>query len=323
MIKTQSNMRIIDQLNEQNNRFNEAIEGLTASKKSLQPKFLYDKYGSELFEQITQLKEYYPTRTELSIIEHSLDEILRHIGSGSTVIEFGSGASRKIRLLLESGMIHEYVPIDISKSFLIESSEQLSFDYPDIQVTGIVADYTDQLNLPNEFIDSTKKKTVFFPGSTIGNFEKKEAQNFLLTISNLLSSGDGLLIGVDVKKPPRILHNAYNDNEGITAKFNLNMLTHLNRELGANFNLNQFEHYAYYNAVMGRIEMHLVSMEDQIVTIGNVTIPFKNHETIHTENSYKYSISEFHNLASASGFILEKTWTDPEELFSLHYLSVL
>ncbi|MDP4550048.1 L-histidine N(alpha)-methyltransferase [Alkalihalobacillus macyae] len=323
MIKTLSNMRIIDQLQEQNNRFDEAIESLTATKKSLQPKFLYDKYGSVLFEQITHLEEYYPTRTELSIMEDSLDEILRHIGSGSTVIEFGSGASRKIRMLLESGMIHEYVPIDISKSFLMESSEKLSIDYPAIQVTGIVADYTDKLNFPKEIVDSTKKKTVFFPGSTIGNFEKKEAQKFLSTIASLLSSGDGLLIGVDLKKPPRILHNAYNDNEGITAKFNLNMLTHLNRELGADFNLNQFEHYAFYNAELGRVEMHLVSMEEQVVTIGNESILFNNHETIHTENSYKYSISEFQQLASSSGFVLEKTWTDPNELFSLHYLSVL
>ncbi|WP_394173720.1 L-histidine N(alpha)-methyltransferase [Guptibacillus hwajinpoensis] len=323
MIKTQSNMRIIDQLQEQNNRFDEAIESLTATKKSLQPKFLYDKYGSVLFEQITQLEEYYPTRTELSIMEGSLDEILRHIGSRSTVIEFGSGASRKIRMLLESGMIDEYVPIDISKSFLMESSEQLSVDYPAIQVTGIVADYTNELNLPKELMDATKKKTVFFPGSTIGNFEKKEAHNFLSMIAALLSSGDGLLIGVDVKKAPRILHNAYNDKEGITAKFNLNLLTHLNRELGADFNLNQFEHYAFYNAELGRVEMHLVSMEEQVVTIGNKSILFNNHETIHTENSYKYSISEFQQLASSSGFVLEKTWTDPKELFSLHYLSVL
>ncbi|WP_053216023.1 L-histidine N(alpha)-methyltransferase [Guptibacillus hwajinpoensis] len=323
MIKTQSNMRIIDQLQEQNNRFDEAIESLTATKKSLQPKFLYDKYGSVLFEQITQLEEYYPTRTELSIMEGSLDEILRHISSRSTVIEFGSGASRKIRMLLESGMIDEYVPIDISKSFLMESSEQLSVDYPAIQVTGIVADYTNELNLPKELMDATKKKTVFFPGSTIGNFEKKEAHNFLSMIAALLSSGDGLLIGVDVKKAPRILHNAYNDKEGITAKFNLNLLTHLNRELGADFNLNQFEHYAFYNAELGRVEMHLVSMEEQVVTIGNKSILFNNHETIHTENSYKYSISEFQQLASSSGFVLEKTWTDPKELFSLHYLSVL
>ncbi|MDQ0483132.1 L-histidine N(alpha)-methyltransferase [Guptibacillus hwajinpoensis] len=323
MIKTLSNMRIIDQLQEQNNRFDEAIESLTATKKSLQPKFLYDKYGSILFEQITQLEEYYPTRTELSIMERSLDEILRYIGSGSTVIEFGSGASRKIRMLLESGTIHEYIPIDISKSFLMESSEQLSIDYPAIQVTGIVADYTNELNLPKELMDAAKKKTVFFPGSTIGNFEKKEAHNFLSMIAALLSSGDGLLIGVDVKKAPRILHNAYNDKEGITAKFNLNLLTHLNRELGADFNLNQFEHYAFYNAELGRVEMHLVSMEEQVVTIGNESILFNNHETIHTENSYKYSISEFQQLASGAGFVLEKTWTDPKELFSLHYLSVL
>ncbi len=316
-------MRIIDQLQEQNNRFDEAIESLTATKKSLQPKFLYDKYGSILFEQITQLEEYYPTRTELSIMERSLDEILRYIGSGSTVIEFGSGASRKIRMLLESGTIHEYIPIDISKSFLMESSEQLSIDYPAIQVTGIVADYTNELNLPKELMDAAKKKTVFFPGSTIGNFEKKEAHNFLSMIAALLSSGDGLLIGVDVKKAPRILHNAYNDKEGITAKFNLNLLTHLNRELGADFNLNQFEHYAFYNAELGRVEMHLVSMEEQVVTIGNESILFNNHETIHTENSYKYSISEFQQLASGAGFVLEKTWTDPKELFSLHYLSVL
>ena len=182
MIKTQSNMRIIDQLQEQNNRFKEAIGSLTATKKSLQPKFLYDKYGSILFEQITQLDEYYLTRTELSIMEGSIDENLRHISSGSTVIEFGSGASRKIRMLLESGMIQEYVPIDISKSFLMESSEQLSIDYPAIQVTGIVADYTDELNLPKELMDSTRKKQSFFLDQLLGTLRKMKLKNFFLLL---------------------------------------------------------------------------------------------------------------------------------------------
>ncbi|MCA0987473.1 L-histidine N(alpha)-methyltransferase [Alkalihalobacillus algicola] len=166
------------------------------------------------------------------------------------------------------------------------------------------------------------KKTVFFPGSTIGNFEKEEAHAFLSNVSSLLSPGDGLLIGVDMKKTPAVLHQAYNDKKGVTARFNLNMLTHLNREIGADFNLDQFQHYAYYNAPMGRIEMHLISTTNQNVTIGDVTVPFKEHETIHTENSYKYSIDEFQKLATASGFLPEETWTDQDQLFSIHYLKV-
>ncbi|WP_270181321.1 L-histidine N(alpha)-methyltransferase [Alkalihalobacillus sp. CinArs1] len=317
-----ASLRIIDQLTTQPDRFHEALEGLTAQKKTLHPKFLYDQTGSELFEQITKLEEYYPTRTELSIMEESLDEMMRLIGTGSTIIEFGSGASRKIRLLLESGLISEYVPIDIAKSFLKESSEQLASDYPNVDITGIVADYTGELKLPQEILDPSKKKTVFFPGSTIGNFEKKEAESFLSTIANLLLPGDGLLIGVDTKKDPSVLHDAYNDRKGVTSRFNLNMLEHLNRELDADFNLDTFKHYAYYNAPMGRVEMHLVSMIEQTVTIGDETIPFREHETIHTENSYKYSIDEFKNLALRSGFLSEAIWTDDDQLFSIHYLKV-
>ncbi|MGA9286836.1 MAG: L-histidine N(alpha)-methyltransferase [Anaerobacillus sp.] len=322
MIRTKSRFRIIDQLTDHTNRYDGVIAGLTAKKKHLEPKYFYDRYGSELFERITQLDEYYPTRTELLILENSLSEILNMLGENSTVIEFGSGASRKIRLLLESGSVEKYVPIDISKSFLIESGEQLVADYPDIQVTGIVADYTKDLVLPEDLYDLSRKKTLFFPGSTIGNFEKVEARNFLARISKLLSSGDGLLIGVDLKKTPSILHNAYNDKEGVTAMFNRNMLTHLNREMDGDFNIDQFEHYAYYNASRGRIEMHLVSTKEQNVRVGKVEIQFRNHETIHTENSYKYSVDEFKELAISSGFEPKKVWVDSEQLFSLYYLQV-
>ncbi len=322
MIKTSQSIQLVDFLPEQSDRLQEVLEGLTAPNKKIEPKFLYDQYGSELFEEITQLEEYYPTRTELGIMEESLDDILAYFGEESSVIEFGSGASRKIRLLLESGLIQEYSPIDISKTFLKESVEQLAFDYPNINITGIVADYTIGFHLPAHLLDPSKKKTVFFPGSTIGNFEKQEAERFLSRISSTLSSNDGLLIGVDLKKSPSLLHRAYNDSKGVTEKFNLNMLRHLNRELGANFSLDQFEHYAYYNANLGRIEMHLVSMLEQMVTVGDQHIHFDNHETIHTENSYKYSLEEFKLLAENSGFTAMKTWTDQEQLFSLHYLSV-
>ncbi|PFG13255.1 L-histidine N(alpha)-methyltransferase [Bacillus sp. es.036] len=322
MIKTSDRIQLVDFLQEQSDRFQEVIGGLTAPEKRLEPKFLYDQYGSELFEEITQLEEYYPTRTELAIMEECLDEILSFIGKDSRIIEFGSGASRKIRLLLASGMINEYCPIDISKSFLKESIKQLSSDYTDIKITGIVADYTTHLKLPDHLLDASRKKTVFFPGSTIGNFDKDEALKFLTRISSVLSSQDGLLIGVDLKKSPARLHQAYNDESGVTAQFNLNILRHLNREYRAQFNLEQFEHYAYYNSSLGRIEMHLVSLLDQHVGIGDHTIQFREHESIHTENSYKYGIKEFQQLAENAGFLPMKTWTDKERLFSLHYFSV-
>lgn len=322
MIKTSDRIQLVDFLQEQSDRFQEVIGGLTAPEKRLEPKFLYDQYGSELFEEITQLEEYYPTRTELAIMEESLDEILSFIGKDSRIIEFGSGASRKIRLLLASGMIEEYCPIDISKSFLKESIKQLTSDYSDIKITGIVADYTTHLKLPDHLLDPSRKRTVFFPGSTIGNFDKDDALKFLTRISSVLSSQDGLLIGVDLKKSPARLHEAYNDESGVTAQFNLNILRHLNREYRAQFNLEQFEHYAYYNSSLGRIEMHLVSLLDQHVGIGDHSIHFREHESIHTENSYKYGIEEFQQLAANAGFLPMKTWTDSERLFSLHYFSV-
>ncbi|WP_214746098.1 MULTISPECIES: L-histidine N(alpha)-methyltransferase [unclassified Exiguobacterium] len=296
----------------------EVIEGLMREQKVLPAKYFYDHIGSQLFEQITQQPEYYPTRTELAILEQHRAEIARSIGDVHTLIEYGSGSSRKIQMLLETFThLDTYMPIDISKDFLMESARQLSERYPALHIKAVCGDYSQSISLP---VEESQKRVIFFPGSTIGNFEPEEAMRFLRHSSRILETGDGFLIGVDLKKSVDVLERAYNDAAGVTAAFNLNMLTHLNQMLKGTFDVTRFEHHAFYNEEKGRIEMHLRSQLDQLVQVGDVTVPFKQGETIHTENSYKYSKEEFETLARQSGFHSVNCWLDDDERFSVHYL---
>jgi len=296
----------------------EVIEGLMREQKVLPAKYFYDHIGSQLFEQITQQPEYYPTRTELAILEQHRAEIARSIGDVHTLIEYGSGSSRKIQMLLETFThLDTYMPIDISKDFLMESARQLSERYPALHIKAVCGDYSQSISLP---VEESQKRVIFFPGSTIGNFEPEEAMRFLRHSSRILETGDGFLIGVDLKKSVDVLERAYNDAAGVTAAFNLNMLTHLNQMLEGTFDVTRFEHHAFYNEEKGRIEMHLRSQLDQLVQVGDVTVPFKQGETVHTENSYKYSKEEFETLARQSGFHSVNCWIDDDERFSVHYL---
>ncbi|AZB42701.1 L-histidine N(alpha)-methyltransferase [Bacillus sp. FJAT-42376] len=299
----------------------EALEGLKQQKKTLPAKFLYDERGSELFEEITGLQEYYPTRTEIAILERIKKELADLVGPEAALIEFGSGSSRKINILLQAfENLSVYVPIDISKEFLYESCLNLSKNHPSLFIHAIAGDYTVPITLPPL---RCRKKTAFFPGSTIGNFNPEEASRFLDTAAGMLDKGDGFLVGVDLKKDTNILNDAYNDSRGITAEFNLNLLKRMNRELGADFHIDAFRHHAFYNEEKGCIEMHIVSKEDQTVTISSESIVFKKEESIHTESSYKYEAAEFQSLALKSGFAAKKYWTDENQLFSIHYLELI
>jgi dimethylhistidine N-methyltransferase len=301
----------------------EALAGLREEPKNLAPKFFYDKRGSELFDRICELDEYYPTRTETAILEQYAGEIAALVGEESTLIEYGSGSSRKIRVLLDA--LHgrlTYIAIDISKQHLLESATALSEAYPDLEVIAVCADYTKPFDLPVPERRPNGKRVVFFPGSTIGNLSPLDARRFLKTTAGRLGPKGSLLIGVDLKKDPSLLHAAYNDVEGVTASFNMNLLRRMNDELGADFDLASFRHEAFYNRDAGRIEMHLVSLNDQRVRFNGTSIPFRNGETIHTENSYKFDVEEFHAMAAEAGFRPERVWTDPQRLFSLHYLTV-
>jgi dimethylhistidine N-methyltransferase len=302
-------------------RFREdVLSGLAKNRRQIPPKYFYDQEGSRLFDAICQLPEYYPTRTEIGLLKRYGREMAQCVGEGSVLVEFGSGSSIKIRLLLEALQPAAYLPIDISREHLFQSAKQLAADYPAVMVQAICADYTGPLTLPEGFIN--KQKAGFFPGSSIGNFELHEAHQFLQRIASLLGSGSGLLIGVDLKKDVDILTAAYNDSRGITAAFNLNLLRRINRELQGDFDLNSFEHRALYNVAKGRVEMHLVSCKDQVVTVGDHIFTFQTGESVHTENSYKYSIEEFQQLARAAGFQPQQVWCDEQGLFSVHYLSL-
>lgn len=301
----------------------EVLAGLRGTPKTLAPKLFYDLKGSELFERITGLPEYYPTRTEISILETRASEIADLMGEDCVLIEYGSGASRKIRILLDAlDGDGRYVAIDISKEYLIESTARLADLYPRLDAYAVCADYGRPLELPEAALEGAGRRVVFFPGSTIGNFAPAEAQDFLRTTADQLGTGGALLIGVDLKKDHSKLNAAYNDAEGVTAAFNLNLLTRLNRELDADFDLSTFDHLAFYNDDAGRIEMHLVSKRDQSVCVGSEEIWFAQGEAVHTENSYKFTVDEFQKLAASAGFQSDRVWTDEGQLFSVHFMSV-
>lgn len=304
---------------EQQQMLKEVLDGLSRAQKMLPSKYFYDERGSELFEQITSLDEYYPTRTEKKILENHIDEIAERVGSESVIIELGSGSSQKTRLLLDHlPDLSAYVPVDISEKYLQKVANDLREEYPNLPIVPVCADYTQPFDIPN--IDRPfEYYVVFYPGSTIGNFQPHQAQKFLQSIARFLIPGGGMLIGVDLKKDVEVLEKAYNDEAGVTADFNKNMLVRLNRELGADFEVENFRHEALYNREQGRIEMHLVSEANQQVYLNGTTIDFQKGESIHTENSYKYSLEEFRELVS-SWFEVEKVWMDDNEFFSIQYL---
>jgi dimethylhistidine N-methyltransferase len=296
----------------------DVLDGLSQRPKRLSPKYFYDEQGSELFEQITVLPEYYPTRTELSILRDRAGEISAIIPKGSALIEFGAGATTKVRLLLQECAFGAYVPVDISGDFIKAQADALRADFPGLAVYPITADFTAPFALPQAIAEMPK--VGFFPGSTLGNFEPHEACAFLRIAREILGAGAQMVIGVDLEKDERLLYEAYNDKAGITARFNLNVLHRINRELGGNFDLSAFTHRAIYNRDRHRIEMHLISRKSQTLRVLGHNFSFRAGESIHTENSYKYSLERFTALALGSGWMVRETWTDDGGLFSVHVL---
>ena len=300
----------------------EALAGLRQAQKTLPCKYFYDKRGSELFDRICELPEYYPTRTEAGIMADHIDEMASVFGPDCLLIEYGSGSSTKTRILLDHlPDLAGYVPMDISREHLYQTAEGLSAAYPKLDILPLCADYTAKFELP-EAARIVRSRVVYFPGSTIGNFHRADAAAFLCRIADICGPGGGLLIGVDLRKSPQVLEPAYNDAQGVTAAFNLNLLLRMNAELGADFDLNGFVHSAFYNEAVGRIEMHLLSLNTQSVHLGGETVTFEEDETIWTECSYKYSLPEFAAAASASGFRVRQVWTDRDRKFSVQYLTV-
>jgi len=299
--------------------FTEVLDGLRVRPKRIAPKFFYDARGSQLFDAICDLPEYYPTRTEIEILKDHAPEISRLTGPDCLLIELGSGNSSKVRLLLEALQPTAYLPMDISRAQLLEAARVLAADYPWLEVHATCIDYSQRLDIP--YSPDGARKVAFFPGSSIGNFEREDSIAFLRDVARVLRPGGALLIGVDLKKDPGVLHAAYNDSRGVTAEFNLNLLARINRELDGNFVLENFEHLAFYDQTCGRIEMHLVSRCEQTVQISGQRFHFAPGERLHTENSYKYNVDEFQELARQAGFQPLQVWTDPQRLFSVHYLS--
>jgi dimethylhistidine N-methyltransferase len=300
----------------------DVVEGLGKSPKELYAKYFYDERGSQLFDEITALPEYYPTRTETGILEVHIDDIVATLGKRVLLIEYGSGSSTKTLILLRHILEPAgYVPVDISRAHLLKTSRSLEERFPRIPILPVVADYTDHVLIPDPPGD-VGRRVVYFPGSTIGNFDPEAARIFLDHIADVAGEQGGLLIGVDVKKDRDVLEAAYNDAADITAEFNLNLLLRINHELDGDFDLDRFEHVAFYNEDRGRIEMHLRSLNDQTVAVADRKFRFRAGETIHTESSHKYTVSEFATLAG-SRFRQEKVWTDARGWFSVQYFRVL
>jgi dimethylhistidine N-methyltransferase len=296
--------------------------GLRTRPKSLPCKYFYDQRGSELFDQICQLDEYYLTRSELSLMDQFASEMGAQIGPGAILVEYGSGSSVKTRYLLD-GLPDAvaYVPVDISREHLHQTARELARDYPRIEVLPVCADFTQDFALPRSLKTATHS-AVYFPGSTIGNFLPTRAAELLRRIAQMCGAGGGLLIGIDLKKDPATIEAAYNDRLGVTAEFNLNLLRRINRELGGDFDRNQFFHRARYNAELGRVEMNLVSRRAQVVTFGGETIEFDSGESICTEYSHKYTVDEFAAIAAAAGLTLHREWTDKKRQFAVLHFAV-
>ena len=297
----------------------DVIEGLSQPRKSLPPKYFYDAAGSRLFERICRLREYYPTRTELAITRKNLPRIAAFAGRGCALLEYGSGEGLKTRLLIEALRPSLYTPVDISEDALRRAVARLAREFPWLRIAPVRGDFSRPLDIPAP--GRGARRVVYFPGSTIGNLTPDEAHGFLKMTRAQVGARGAMIVGVDLKKDANVLHAAYNDAKGVTAAFNLNLLARINRELGGDFDLRRFCHYAFYSPAEARIEMHLVSLEDQVVKIGRRRFRFGRGESIHTENSYKYSIESFAALAANAGFRRAKCWTDRRGLFALHGLA--
>lgn len=300
----------------------DVVAGLSADRKFLPPKYFYDARGSQLFDAICELPEYYLTRTELAMLEAAAPEMAARAGARAAVIEYGCGSGRKTTILVDALRPAAYVAIDISSDPLRASAGALAAGFPGMRVFAFCADYTRALHLEALDTVESSRRVVYFPGSTIGNFTLAEAHAFLCNAREVAGPGGAMLVGVDLKKAPALLHAAYNDSQGVTAAFNLNVLARINRELGGDFDLARYAHRAHYDEDEGRIEMHLVSETQQRVHVGGHEFAFAGGETIHTENSYKYSVGEFQRLAREAGFNPQHCWVDPQQLFSIHYLAV-
>lgn len=321
-IKTEKAAYRFDDLHpEMSDFYAEVIDGLRQSPMTIPPKFFYDEKGSQLFDAICRTKEYYPTRTETKILRDNIEAIGRHLGTGCLLIEPGSGNSQKVRELLDAIKPHTYLPMDISQKYLQKEAGKLAGEYPWLNVHAVCADFTSAIDLPYSY--RTQHRVAFFPGSSIGNFDPQDATEFMVNIAQMVGPGGGLLIGVDLVKDIEVLEAAYNDSEGYTAGFNLNLLSRINRDLDANFDLQGFRHRAFYNEHKGRVEMHIDSVRDQRVTIGAHEFRFRPGDAIHTECSYKYTVQGFQALAREAGFEPVEVWMDESELFSLHYFNAL
>ena len=296
----------------------DVLEGFTSQQKNLSPKYFYDELGSQYFDEICDLQEYYPYKTELKLLQKVAKELGAYIRDDVAVIEFGAGALQKIRPLFENNSnIKRFLPIDISGEFLVDCVKQLQKGFPAIEMHPIIADFCEVVKTPESI---RERKLGFFPGSTIGNFTPEQAVNFLTNARKTLGDDGALLIGVDTKKSPAILHRAYNDALGVTEKFNLNLLNRINRELDGTLNVDHFEHYAFYNANLGRIEMHLICNSDHKATISDVEVSFRSGETIHTECSYKYTPDEFSALIARAGWKMEAQWLADDSLFATYLI---
>lgn len=296
------------------------VDGLAEPQKRISPKYFYDERGSQLFDAITALPEYYLTSTELGIMRHNIAEIANLAGEQASLIEFGSGSSLKTRILLEHlTKLAAYVPVDISQQHLHASAAQIRDEFPQLDVLPVVADFTRPFQLPTPTI-MPLRNIVYFPGSTIGNFEHVDAMELLRVMHHEAGKDGALLIGVDLQKDPAIIEQAYNDSAGVTAAFNLNMLRHLNRDFGANFDVDAFSHSAIYDPESGRVVIELISRAQQTFEIGGRAFEIARDETILTEYSHKYTLHGFAEMANAAGFRVEKVWTDAEDLFSVQFL---
>jgi L-histidine N-alpha-methyltransferase len=301
----------------------ELIDGLRQPRKMISPKYFYDEIGSQLFDEITELPEYYLTDAELDIMRTHVDAMAALIGKQASLIEFGSGSSLKTRILLEHlDELAAYVPVDISEDHLYASAQKIRREFPALAVHPVVADFTRPFTLPTPDTMPVKN-VVYFPGSTLGNFEYAEAMDLLRVMYGEAGAGGALLIGLDLQKDPDIIYRAYNDSKGVTAKFNLNMLRHLNTNYGANFDLDAFEHRAEYDEDKGRVVLELISQKEQTFNVGDTEFKMATGEAILTEYSHKYTLEGFARMAHDSGFRVEKVWTDASELFSVQYCTRL
>ncbi|GJD89097.1 L-histidine N(alpha)-methyltransferase [Methylobacterium hispanicum] len=297
----------------------DVLLGFAQAQKTLPAKYFYDDAGSDLFEAITRLPEYYPTRTELAILDAAGSEIAAALPRGAALVEFGSGSTVKVRRLLRHlPDLAAYLPVDVSASFLRAQAEALRTDFPALRVEPVAADFTRPFSLPADLGDAPR--AGFFPGSTIGNFEPAEAARLLRQFGAILGTGSVLVVGVDLVKDHAVLEAAYDDAAGVTAAFNRNVLTRINRELGGTFDLDAFAHRAVFNDQASRIEMHLVARAAQDVAVAGRPVAFAAGESIHTENSYKYTVESFRALAASAGWAPVQVWTDPQALFSVHAL---